>query len=239
MNELTLRVVLTGATGGIGTAIARRLARRGVRLALVGSSLEKVTTLARELEAASPSLSLAGDLALSDTPQRLIREAAQHMGGIDVLINNAGVAHSAAWNDTTVDAFDRCMAINARAPFLLAQAARPYLLESKRAAIVNIASVAAHTGYKNELAYAASKHALLGISKVLATELQPHDVRVHVISTGGVASPMLTNLHPDADLSAFMDPDDVARAVEFVLDSRSNAVIDEIRIRRRTSSPVW
>ena len=129
------------------------------------------------------------------------------------------------------------MAVNARGPYLLCRYAIKYLRRSQRAFIVNIGSVVSHKGYPDQSIYTATKHALLGLSKSLARELQPADIRVHMVCPGGVATDLVSHARPDLDLSVLMQPEDIADAVIFLVTRRGNAVIDEINLRRAASTP--
>jgi 3-oxoacyl-[acyl-carrier protein] reductase len=129
------------------------------------------------------------------------------------------------------------MAINARAPFLLCREAVPHLRKSDGATIINISSVVGRKGYVNQGAYSASKHALMGFTKVLAQELFEEDIRVYVLSPGGVATEMVTQMRPDIDPDNLIDPEDFAEIVRFLLTHRNSAVIDEINVRRASNSP--
>ena len=130
------------------------------------------------------------------------------------------------------------MAVNARAPFLLSKEAIPYLKRSDMATIINISSVVGVKGYINQGAYTASKHALMGLTKVLAQEVFQDGIRVHVISPGGVATSMVELTRPDIDPSTLISPEEIAEIVLFLLTHRGNAVIDEINVRR-SANPPW
>ena len=127
-------------------------------------------------------------------------------------------------------------ATNARAPFVLIHSALPHLRRA-RGRIINIASVVAHKGYPLQSAYAASKHALLGLSKSLANELYQEGVRVHVISPGGVHTDMVRAARPDLSPDGLISAGEVADAVMFLLSLDKNAVIDEICLHRQGKAP--
>ena len=157
-------------------------------------------------------------------------------GGLDILINNAGVALSKPFGETSIAEFDRVMATNARAPFILIHSALPHLRKA-RGRVINIASVVAHKGYPLQSAYAASKHALLGLSKSLANELYEDGVRVHVISPGGVYTDMAKVARPDLSPDGLISAAEVADAVMFLLSLDKNTVIDEICLHRQGKAP--
>lgn len=234
-----LSVMITGASGGIGNAICRRLAAEGVDLILFGgTNAKKLQDTANALHSDFKDINVTFypcDLTDDNAVKAEFKKAAEK--GIDILINNAGVAYSAPVDKTDMETFDKIMRINFRAPVLVTKEALPYLKKSKRASIVNIASVVAHDGYPLQSAYSASKHALLGFTKSLANELYSENIRVHVISPGGVYTDMIKIARPDLTSDGMIMPEDIAETVAFLLKNRTNAVIDEIRLHRATKKP--
>ena len=225
--------LVTGGGGGIGREIAARLKAAGANVAICGRNVEKLEAAAHAIGGA---LTLPGDL-LDDTyVQSCVDRTVETFGGLDILINNAGVALSKPFAETTIEDFDRVMATNVRAPFILIRSALPHLRKA-RGRVINIASVVAHKGYPLQSAYAASKHALLGLSKSLANELYEDGVRVHVISPGGVYTDMAKVARPDLSPDGLISAAEVADAVMFLLSLDKNAVIDEICLHRQGKAP--
>ena len=225
--------LVTGGGGGIGREIAARLKAAGANVAICGRNVEKLEAAARSIGGA---LTLPGDL-LDDTyVQSCVDRTVETFGGLDILINNAGVALSKPFAETAIEDFDRVMATNVRAPFILIRSALPQLRKA-RGRVINIASVVAHKGYPLQSAYAASKHALLGLSKSLANELYEDGVRVHVISPGGVYTDMAKVARPDLSPDGLISAAEVADAVMFLLSLDKNAVIDEICLHRQGKAP--
>ena len=225
--------LVTGGGGGIGREIAAQLKAAGANVAICGRNVEKLEAAARAIGGA---LTLPGDL-LDDTyVQSCVDRTVETFGGLDILINNAGVALSKPFAETTIEDFDRVMATNVRAPFILIRSALPQLRKA-RGRVINIASVVAHKGYPLQSAYAASKHALLGLSKSLANELYEDGVRVHVISPGGVYTDMAKVARPDLSPDGLISAAEVADAVMFLLSLDKNAVIDEICLHRQGKAP--
>ena len=225
--------LVTGGGGGIGREIAARLKAAGANVAICGRNVEKLEAAAHAIGGA---LTLPGDL-LDDTyVQSCVDRTVETFGGLDILINNAGVALSKPFAETTIEDFDRVMATNVRAPFILIRSALPHLRKA-RGRVINIASVVAHKGYPLQSAYAASKHALLGLSKSLANELYEDGVRVHVISPGGVHTDMAKVARPDLSPDGLISAGEVADAVMFLLSLDKNAVIDEICLHRQGKAP--
>ncbi|MCQ2402683.1 MAG: SDR family oxidoreductase [Lentisphaeria bacterium] len=239
MQELTgLVAVITGAGGGIGRAVAVRLAKAGMRIALLGgNNLEKLDATRRLVEEVSQCLMLPGDLTNTASLDGMVAEVARVFGGVDVLLNNAGMAQSTSFGEVSEAEFDRIMAINVRVPYFLTQKALPYLRSSRAASVINIASVVAHAGYPLQSAYGASKHALLGFTKSLAAECYKDGIRVHAIAPGGVYTDMVKIARPDLTPDGMILPEDIADIVHFLLSSRGNAVVDEIIVHRVGKQP--
>jgi 3-oxoacyl-[acyl-carrier protein] reductase len=230
--------LITGASGGIGSAIAVRLAKDGINLVLCGRSVDKLEKTRALAEAEGVETLLHPCDVLDDGfAQSCITAALERFGRLDILINSAGVALSRPLEETTMAEFDQIMATNVRAPYFLCQAALPALRKSDYAIILNIASVVAHKGYPLQSAYAASKHALLGMSKSLANEVYEDDIRVHVISPGAVFTDMVRISRPDLTSEGMILAEDIAEAAAFFVEHRTNAVVDEIAVHRAGKAP--
>jgi len=237
--DLTGKIALiTGASGGIGTSIANRLSGMGMHLVITGRNAEKLEILKKEIEkSGTKAHMIVADISVPDTPKQLIRETIQIFGKLDVLVNNAGYAILKSLEKTDVDDWDQSIAVNARAPFFMCKESIPYLQESSCATILNISSVVGRLGYVDQAVYTASKHALMGFSKVLAKEVQPLGIRVHTIAPGGVATDMVKTTRSDLDVTQLIHPKEIADIVEFLLKHRGNGIIDNINIRRSNSTP--
>jgi len=230
--------IITGASKGIGKSISFFLAKEKMRLALVSRSKDLLDEIKNDLPVDnSDVLVIPADLNDVSSPIIIIKEVIKKFGQIDVLINNAGIAISKKIEDTTIYDWERLININARAPFFLSKEALKYLKKSDLKHIINIGSVVATKGYNNQAAYAASKHALLGFSKVLAREVYKDNIRVSVISPGGVDTDLVTEMRPDIKKSELISPDEIAELIIFLLKQRGNAMIDHINIRRVTKEP--
>ena len=230
--------LITGASGGIGSCIARRFAQDGISLALLGRSEEKLAATAASVrEYGVETLLLPGDLLDDAYLEDCFAAVKERFGGLDILVNNAGIALSRSFDETTMAEFDRIMALNARVPYLACHLALPLLRCSECASILNIASVVAHKGYPLQSAYAASKHALAGLTKSLASEVYREDIRVHLISPGGVFTDMVRIARPDLTGEDMILPEDIAEIAAFFIEHRTNAVIDEICVHRSGKEP--
>lgn len=231
--------LITGASRGIGRAIAQTLAKKGLSLALCARSQTQLEALRDELRSSGVEVFiLPGDLADPQFPPRFVREAGEYFGRIDVVVNNAGVALSKPLEETTLEEWELQMAVNVRAPFLICREALPYLRRSSLATIINISSVVGTKGYVHQGAYTASKHALMGFTKVLARELHREGIRVHVIAPGGVETDLIATMRPDLLGEKLIAPSEIAEIVWFLLSLRQgNAVIDEVNVRRASNEP--
>lgn len=230
--------LVTGSSRGIGESIALRLSHLGINVVITGRDTKKLEVLKQKMQliGTAPHMVVA-DISDPATPKKLLEETIQIFGRLDILINNAGYAVTKSISDTSSNEWDHMMAINARGPFLLCQASIPHLQKSECATIINISSVVERMGYENQAAYAASKHALMGFSKVLAKEVQPLGIRVHTIAPGGVATDMVKTMRADLDISNLISPEEITDIVVFLLEYRGNAMIDNIDVRRSNGTP--
>ena len=233
------KAIITGASGGIGENIAKSLASEGVKLALLGRNKEKLEKLAAETEKLSGerAVIIPGDITSAEYVKNAVRTADETLGGVDILINNAGIAHSTPFEEITEAQYDNIMDTNVKGPFLMCREILPVLRKSDWATIINLASVTAHKGYPLQSIYTASKHALLGFSKALAKEVFEEGIRVHVLSPGGVFTDMIKTSRPDLTSDGMIVPEDISDIILFMLKHRGNAVIDEIGVHRAAKEP--
>jgi 3-oxoacyl-[acyl-carrier protein] reductase len=185
MEKLAGRVALvTGASGGIGAALARRLAAAGVRVALgYGGGREAAEKLAGELRRdGGDAAAFGADLSQADAAAEQVLQVRRHFGQLDILVANAGVAERRQWQEVTLADFDRAMAVNLRAPFLAAQAALPAMIERKFGRVLLMSSVAAFTGGIVGPHYAASKAGLHAITAFLSRRVAREGVTVNAVA---------------------------------------------------------
>lgn len=238
-SQLNGRVALvTGASRGIGRAIAILLAQEGVRILANARSKDRLQSTLEEIaKQGGQAIALPGDLSQTAEVHRLAQEAMDAYGQLDILVNNAGISIKKPFYDSTEEEWNRLFAVNALAPFLLCRDCLPALKESNAATIVQIGSVVGLKGYVEQSLYSASKHALMGFTKVLAQEVQPFGIRVHAINPGGVYTDMVKTMRPDLDPGGLIQPDEIAQVVLFLLTHRKNAMIDDIHLRRANGEP--
>jgi len=229
----TRRVVLiTGAARRVGAAIARRLHADGCDLALhYRASSADMQTLADELDADRPgsTLKLQAELADFDRLPELVARTVGHFGRLDALVNNASAFYPTPAGTATAAQWDELFAVNARAPFFLAQAAAPHL-KAARGAIVNIADIYAERPRADLAVYAASKAALLAVSRGLAVSLAP-EVRVNAVSPGAILWPdggidpaLQASLLAQTPLGRVGEPADIAATVAWLLSDAAGYV---------------
>jgi glucose 1-dehydrogenase len=226
-----MRAVITGAAGGIGAAIARRLAetREAPSLLLVDVGADGLERTAREAaDAGARATVLQCDLSRPDAGEIVMTRASRALGGLDALISNAGIVRPGNQIGTMdIETFDQMIAINSRATWLLAKAAYPMLKES-RGCIVATASVAAENPAPGHGNYSASKAALVMLVKQMAFEWGPEGIRCNCVSPGTVYSPMTAAAYDDPGnparrnreatipLRRVAQPSEIASVVDFL-----------------------
>jgi NADP-dependent 3-hydroxy acid dehydrogenase YdfG len=226
---------VTGASSGLGRATARALARAGASVALVARSASDLAGVADEVRADGHSaLPLACDLADADGLAETVRKARDELGPVRVLVNAAGTDVPGAVSELSIDAWDRVLAVNLRAVFLLSRLAVPDMITAGQGTIVNVSSVAGKRGWANASAYCASKFALTGFTQALGAEVRPHGVRACVVYPGAMAthwgtwSPEERPAQPSAGAAReALPPEAVAEFIAWVASAPSQLVIDE------------
>ena len=214
------RVMLTGAGKGIGRALAEMLVARGASVYAMTRSAEDVEALKRDLKIDAVQV----DLADADAT----RAAAKAGLPCDYLINNAGTTELQPFLETTIDAFDKLIAVNTRAPMIVGQEyARDRIAKGMGGAIVNVSSVASLIGIPDHAAYCASKAGLDGLTRVMACELAPRGIRVNAVNPTVTLTPMAIKAWSDPVKSAgmmsripvgkFATPEDIGEVILFLL----------------------
>ncbi len=203
MFDLTgMTALVTGASGGIGSAIARALAGQGARLALSGSNRDKLEAFRSEL--GGDHVALVCDLSDAEAVDALVPRAVEALGGrLDILVNNAGVTRDNLAMRMKDDEWSDVIRINLEAAFRLARAALKPMMRARFGRIVSITSVVGATGNPGQANYAASKAGLVGMSKALAQEVASRNITVNCIAPGFIASAMTDGL-PEAQKEALL-----------------------------------
>lgn len=216
------KVLVTGASSGIGAALAEGFAERGAVVGICARREDRLRDMLERLRKHSPgSRSWVVDLAQLERVESFARRADDELGGIDVLVNNAGVPKRRSVPDLTPGVVEAVMALNYSSPVRLTLALLPGLIE-RGGRIVNISSVAARLAPGTEAAYAASKAALTAWSEAMAVDLADTDVKVHVVNPGIIETELFhlpDNDEPIADVSMALPVDAIVQPVVDQLDS--------------------
>jgi NAD(P)-dependent dehydrogenase (short-subunit alcohol dehydrogenase family) len=220
--------LVTGAAGGIGRCISARLAAAGVALALVDLDGDAAEALLAELGA--KGVAIAADISAPEDVTAAVAQAEDRLGPLDILVNNAGISGVGPPKpavDTPLEEWEKTLAINVTAPFLFCQAVLPGMVERGRGRIVNIASMAGILCLPGRVSYAASKAALISVTKTLAVEAGASGVRVNAVCPGWVDTPFIAARMAQPELRAQAEAmvpigrvataDEIADVVAFLL----------------------
>ena len=232
MNQLKERVALvTGGGRGLGEAICRMLAAAGAVVTVADIRADLAGAVASDI-AAEGGQARAAEVDVADEAQATgaVQATVGEYGRLDILVNNAGVDATLPVEELTVEQWDRIVAVNLRAPFVLSRAALPHMRRQGGGHIVNIASTASLRAWPNAAAYHASKWGLRGLSHALHAEARPYNVKVTAVVTGGMRTPFLLDRFPDIDRATLQDPAAVAETVRFVLSQPEESVVPEVMI---------
>jgi NAD(P)-dependent dehydrogenase (short-subunit alcohol dehydrogenase family) len=227
--------LVTGASRGIGAATAVALDRAGARVALVARDAEALTKVAGQL--GNEPVVIPADLAGSDAPSEIARQALDVLGSVDILVNNAAVAARLPTVDTDAALVDRLLAVNVRAPLLLIAALVPGMVERSGGSIVNLSSVSGVVGTPRRAAYAASKGALDAATRSLAIELGPSGIRVNSVAPGVVDTALwaknkaiagvVETIEAQTPLRRWASPADIADVIVFLASDSARFVTGE------------
>lgn len=176
--------LVTGAGTGIGRAIAIALANEGARVGLVGRRENLLEAVAREIGHAS--IVIGGDVGRQSDIERAVKETASRFGGLNVIVNNAGILHAGTSEQITDDQWDETFNVNVRGVWRMSNSALPYLRQAGGGSIINIASVLGLNGARNRTVYAASKGAVVLLTKCMAIDHGGENIRVNAICPGFV-----------------------------------------------------
>ena len=215
-----MNVVITGGSRGIGAACVRLFAARGNTVSFL---YEKEHEAAQAVACETGARAICCDVA----DEQAVRRAFAGLGGVDVLVNNAGICHYGLISQITPDEWRRIFAVNVDGAFYCIRAALPSMLARQSGAIVNISSMWGQVGASCEAAYSATKGALIALSKALAKELGPSHIRVNAVAPGVIQTDMCTNiahevlesLREDTPIERLGTPDDIAQAVAYLADA--------------------
>jgi 3-oxoacyl-[acyl-carrier protein] reductase len=228
---LTGKVALvTGASKGIGFAIARSLGRIGAKVALCARDSNRLDHAAKELKSAGISaLAIRADVTRGDEIASLVRKTEDSLGPIEILVNNAGIGRFAPVQSATEADWDSMLDTNLKAVFLLSKLIAPGMIQRGSGHIINIASLAGKNAFAGGGIYCASKWGLLGLTQCMAEDLRPHGIRVCAICPGSVATEF--SQPGSKDPKKMLQPEDVAHAVETIVTQAPQSFISEVLLR--------
>ncbi len=234
MNDLKDKnIIVTGASGGIGNSIVKKLYESGVNILASGTRIEKLEDLKKKFEKIQI---LKFDISEREKIEEFIENATQKLGGsLDCIINNAGITQDNLAIRMNLDEWKKVIDINLTSTFLMSKFAIKKMLKNKSGKIVNITSVVGHTGNLGQVNYTASKAGIVAMSKSLAIEYAKKNINVNCISPGYIKTAMTDKIDekfkefiiskiPSARLG---EPDDIANAVRFLCSDQSNYINGE------------
>jgi NAD(P)-dependent dehydrogenase (short-subunit alcohol dehydrogenase family) len=229
--------LVTGGASGIGLATVRWLLEAGWKVAAVDRDAKGLAALAKELGKPARVFTCGVDVTDEATAEKAIAMAAEALGGLDGVVNSAGIAADIHALDTPVDLFRKILDVNVVGTFIVARAAAR-VMRGKGGAIVNISSISGLRGNKGRSAYGASKGAVVTLTQVLANDLARHKIRVNAVAPGPVDTPMVQGMHAQGGRELWLrhipmrrygKPEEIASVIEFLLDgTRSGFMTGEI-----------
>lgn len=217
-------LLVTGGGRGIGRAIAAKAAAEGARVVILGRNIGRLNETAQEIEANGGKVRVAAaDITNRQDVLRAFREAAEVYGSIDTVVNNAGITKIGDITDIPPEEWEEIVKVNLFGTYNVSYAAIPYLKEQKKGKVINIGSDSSFIGYPLMSAYAASKHAVLGLTKSLAEELKAYNIQVNAVCPAFAD----TGMTPAALRPASIPPEEIAEAVCFLASEKSNFITGE------------
>jgi 3-oxoacyl-[acyl-carrier protein] reductase len=222
--------VVTGASRGIGLAVARGLGGLGAKLSLCARSADKLQNVANELKSAGVEVVIvAADVTSPDDIRSLVEETKQAFGAIDILVNNAGIGYFGPFYEANESNWDSVLDTNLKSVFLLSKAVAKGMVERRGGHIINIASLAGKNAFAGGAIYCASKWGLLGMTECMAEDLRTYGIRVSAICPGTVATDF--SPHAGKDTSKMLQPEDIAHVVGSIVTQAPQSFISEVLLR--------
>lgn len=223
--------IVTGAGRGIGRAVALAFARNGATVALAARTASELNAVATQIEScAGRALVVPTDVTHEPSVAALVETVLAEFGKVDILLTTAGVATFGTLVDTKPEDWDRMLAVNLRGVFLCCRAVLPAMMRQRGGTIINVASVTAKRAIPGGAAYAASKHAVLGLSQVLAEEMRLHGIRVGVLCPGAVNTGLWDTVPNAPERSRMLRPEDVAAAALLMASLPPGASLEDLTL---------
>jgi 3-oxoacyl-[acyl-carrier protein] reductase len=218
--------LITGGSSGIGEGIARAFAQEGADLALVARNPIKLERVASDLKKLGARvLTFSADVRNERKIQEVVREVISTLDKIDILVNSAGTGRYASVAEMDLEDWKTVIETNLTGTFICCKAVMPHMMERKGGRIINISSVAGKIGFATGSAYCASKWGVIGLSRSLAVEAKPYNIRVDVLCPGTVDTPFP---HSPAASKVMLEVEDVVQAVMFLLSLPERARVEDI-----------
>ena len=229
--------LLTGATGGLGTEIAKTLLDYKCNIFLTSRSSIKLKKLQNELETKNDNNCKiefqTGDLTKISDIKKIINKIRKEFKSIDIIINNAGIFQSKPISKSTLEEFQNIFEVNVKAPFIFSKEFSRDMKKNKWGRIINIGSSSSYNGFSEGTMYCASKHALLGLSRSLYAELKKDKIRTMCISPGSIKTNM-GKQDKTQNYKTFLDPKEVAEHIVYSMNFDKGLVSEELRLNRFT-----
>jgi len=230
--------LVTGSSRGIGRAVARRLARDGYAVCInYLERRDKAEELLAELtEAGCVAMAVQADVADRAAVEAMVRRVEETFGAVTLLVNNAGVAGQALFQDVTDEMWERYFAVNLNGARNTIRAVLPHMLHEKAGCIINTSSIWGQHGASCEVTYSCTKHALIGLTRSLAMELAPSHIRVNCVAPGVIDTDMvqvlgeetLHELAQQTPLGRLGTPEDIANAVAFLASDQASFITGQV-----------
>jgi len=219
-------VIVTGAAGNLGSAVARAFQAAGAKLALVDRAADRLPRLFPDLvDSPNHFLATSIDLTSADAVQTMVDETVKRFGRIDVLVNTAGGYRAGTpVHETPLEAWDFMLNLNARTVFIASRAVIPHMLRQGSGRIVNVAARAALKGGAKMAAYSVSKSAVVRLTESMAAELKKEGINVNCVLPGTIDTPQNRQAMPNADHSRWVKPEAIADVIQFLASDASRAV---------------
>lgn len=230
--------IVTGATAGIGRAIAQKYVEQGAKVAVLGTNVERGNAVVQELEKISPGSAAFFPVNVANTQEvaEVIKKILEKFGKVDILVNNAGITRDQLLMKMTEEDWDNVLEVNVKSCYNFCQALVRTMMKARKGKIINISSVIGLIGNAGQVNYAASKAAMIGFSKALAKELAPRNICVNCIAPGFIETSM-THAMTDDQKKATLDmipfkrmgaPEDIANAALFIASPLSDYITGQV-----------